>query len=472
MSGHTPFRIAAALTLAALVVPRAASAKRFTLPELVQMARAGNPGIQAGGAAAMAMEAQVSEAKRNWFPSGDLLSFVAPVPRIGCVTAAPQTQPVPPAMFDPSEYCVGTNADPLHDPGILANLRGAWTRTELKLIQPVWDFGKISAGVAAATAGVAALRAKQSGTAFDVELNVSKAYWGLKLARELEDALAEGSGYVDDAAKKIDKQLEEGSGNVTVTDRLRLRTVRAEVDARTLETKRLGNLALAGLQTLIGPNAPPDLDVDEAPLEPIEVPPRPLAHYFEQARLNRPEVQALDHAVRAKLALSDLERRREYPDLVLIGTASFAYAPTIEAPRNAFANNPYNSLGAGVAAALRMQLDLGPKLARAQRVRAEAEEMDLRRADALGLIALDVRKAYGELTEAQERVAAVRKGEKAGKAWVTAVAQNFAIGIAEARDFSDALMAFFQMRARYLQSVYDLNVAVAALARATGAPLQ
>jgi outer membrane protein TolC len=182
-------------------------------------------------------------------------------------------------------------------------------------------------------------------------------------------------------------------------------------------------------------------------------------------------VRALDQVVKAKHSLSDLERRRAYPDLVLIGTASFAYAPTIDVPRSTFVSNPFNSLGAGIAAALRMQLDLGPKLARADRVHAEAEEMDWRRDEALGGIALEVRKSYGEVTEATARVEALRKGERAGKAWVTATAQNFALGLAEARDFSDALLAFFQMRARFLQSVYDLNVAVAALSRATGAPV-
>jgi len=290
----------------------------------------------------------------------------------------------------------------------------------------------------------------------------------VKLARELLDALNEGSGYIGDAQKKIDKQLEEGSGNVTVTDKLRLRTVRAEVDARLLEAKRGETFALAALRTLLGSEAPADLDVDDAAFEPLEIPSRAITYYEEQARYNRPEVRALDFAVKAKHALADLERRREYPDLVLIGTASFAYAPTIDTPKSAFVSNPFNSLGAGIAAALRMQLDLGPKLARANRLRLEAEEVDLRRADAMGGISLEVRKAYGEMTEAQARVEAVRKGEKAGKAWVTAVAQNFAIGLAEARDFSDALLAFFTMRARFLQSVFDENVAVAALSRATG----
>ena len=303
-------------------------------------------------------------------------------------------------------------------------------------------------------------------------MNVHRAYWGLKLARELLDALSEGSDYINTAQKKIDKQLEDGTGSATVTDKLRLKILRAEVDARMLETKRLADLALNGLRTLIGPGAPADLDVDDASFEPLEVPPRPVSYYEEQARFNRPEVRALDFAVKAKHALSDLERRREYPDLVLIGTASYAVAPTIDIPKNAFASNPFNSLGAGVAAALRMQLDLGPKLARADRVHAEAEEMDQRRTEALGGIALDVRKAYGEVTEATARVETVHKGEKAGKAWITAVSQNFAIGLAEARDFSEALNAFFQMRARYLQSVYDLNVAVASLTRATGAAIQ
>ena len=180
---------------------------------------------------------------------------------------------------------------------------------------------------------------------------------------------------------------------------------------------------------------------------------------------------AAGESLKAKHALSDLERRREYPDLVLVGTAVFAYAPTVDTPKNAYLSNPFNTLGAGVAAALRVPLDLGPKFARTDRVSSEAAEFEFRRREALGGIGLEVQKAYGEVTEAVDRVEALHKGERAGKSWVTAVAQNFAIGLAEARDFSDALNAFFQMRVRYLQSVYDLNIAVAALSRATGAPV-
>jgi len=49
--------------------------------------------------------------------------------------------------------------------------------------------------------------------------------------------------------------------------------------------------------------------------------------------------------VSAKRALADLEWRRQYPDLVLLGTATYAYASSIDHPSNAFANNPYNTSG-------------------------------------------------------------------------------------------------------------------------------
>jgi len=449
------------LLLATLAVPAGAAAKKMTLAELLDQARVANPGLHAGAAATAAMEAQVSEARRYWLPTGDVLSLLAPSPRVGCEGPPGSTQ-----SFR-EQNCISTTATEASLNTI--SFKQVFTRTEVRLVQPLWDFGKISAGVAAARAGVDVSREREAGARADLELNVRKAYYGLKLARELIATLEEGSGYIDDGQKKIEGDLAKGVGTATVTDKLRLRTVRAEVDARLLEAKRMADLARDGLRALLGPQSPADLDIDDEPLEPVEVKQRPVSFYEDQARFHRPEVRLLDHAIRAKHALADLERRKEYPDLVLVGTATLAYAGGVDNPQNAFLSHYFNSTSAGIAAALRMQLDLGPKLARADRSQAEADEIEHRRTESLGGITFEVRKAYGELTEAQARTEAVHKGERAGKAWISAVAQNFALGIAETRDLTDALLAFYQMRARYLQSVFDLNIAASALTRATGA---
>jgi outer membrane protein TolC len=443
----------------------AAHAKKMTLPELLDLARAGNPGLHANAAATEAMQAQVSEAWRNWLPTGDILSLLTWSPNLKCVNPADPTSRDQ-AMNE--NNCIQTNAN---EAGLnTISFNQVFTRTEIRVVQPLWDFGKISAGVAAARAGVGVTRERAAGARADLELNVRKAYYGIKLARELIATLEEGTSYVEDGQKKIEGDLAKGVGTVTVTDKLRLRTVRAEVDARLLEAKRLLGVARDGLRALLGPDAPPDVEIDDDDLAPVEVKDRPVTYYEDQARFNRPEVRLLDHAVTAKHALADLERRREYPDLVLVASGTLAYAGAVDDPHNAFMNHYFNSSSVGIAAALRMQLDLGPKLARASRMRAEAEEIEFRRSDALSGVLFEVRKAYGELSEAQARTEAVHKGERAGKAWISAVAQNFTVGLAEARDLSDALLAFFQMRARYLQAVFDLNISASALARSIGAP--
>ena len=434
----------------------------MTLPEMLDMARS-NPGLQAGAAATAGMEQQVWEAKLNWLPQGDVLSLLAPSPDIRCYGPTPLDGSQP--TRDVND-CVQTSSPEASLSTVSWNR--VFTRTEVKLIQPVWDFGKISAGVDAAKAGVEVSRGREASARADLELNIRKAYYGLKFARDVLDMLDEGSGYVEDAEKKLEKDLFSGTGNATVTDRLRLRTVRAELDARILEAKRLQGLARDSLRTLLGPDAPADVDVDDDPFDPPEVKPRPISYYEDLARVHRPEVRMLEYAVKAKHALADLERRKEYPDLVLIGTAAYAKAQNVDDPNNAFMSHYFNSTTAGIAAALRLQLDLGPKIARARKTSFEATEVEYRRTEAVSGILLEVRKAYGEMTEAAVRVTTMDHGQKAGKAWISAVAQNFAVGLAEARDFSDALVAFFGMRTKYLQAVYDLDVALSSLSRATG----
>lgn len=445
--------------------PATALGKTYTLPELLDLAKKRNPSVAAASAATAQIEAQLSEARRSWLVTGELVTLLAPSPDIQCevdTTVFPQPPGVDATTWR-QQHCYRTNVSEA-----TLRLNGVFSRTELKLVQPLFTFGKISAGVSAAQSGIAASKGREAGVTADLELNVKKAYWGAKLAREMLETLDEGLTYIEDAQKKIDKDLAEGTGDVTITDRLRLRTVRAEVDARLLEAKRGQSLAQAGLRALLGAEAGDEIAVDNEALVPVNVPARPPSFYEEQARLSRPEVHALNHLVASKRALAELEWRKQYPDLVLLGTASFAYASSVDNPQHAFASDPYNSKSAGLAAALRWPLDLGIKNARAAKARAEAQETEARRREALGGIVFEVNKALAELNEAQQRADVLARGEKAGKQWITSVAQNFAAGLAEAKDFSDALVTYFQFRARHLQALFDINMAAATLSRATG----
>src|SRR6185436_12375943 len=69
-----------------------AHAKKMTLEQLLEMAR-GNPGLRANAAAIEASRAQVTEAKLNWLPQGDLLSILAPSPNLQCLDSNMQRDP-------------------------------------------------------------------------------------------------------------------------------------------------------------------------------------------------------------------------------------------------------------------------------------------------------------------------------------------------------------------------------------------
>ena len=111
-------------------------------------------------------------------------------------------------------------------------------------------------------------KAREVGQAADVELNVKKAYYGLKAgARGAGDAERGHGAAATTPRSRSTGDLAKGTGNVTQTDKLRMRTVRAEVDIRLLEAQKLADDARAGLRALLGPEAPADLDVDDEPLD-------------------------------------------------------------------------------------------------------------------------------------------------------------------------------------------------------------
>src|SRR4051794_13266846 len=110
---------------------RPAQAKKMTLPELLELARQASPGIQAAAAATSAMEAQVSEARRNWLPQGDLLSLLAPSPNMHCYNSGNPTLGIPPQPD--LQNCIQTE----NGEARLTNVSWArvFTRTEVRLVQ-------------------------------------------------------------------------------------------------------------------------------------------------------------------------------------------------------------------------------------------------------------------------------------------------------------------------------------------------
>jgi len=420
-----------------------AQSPRLTLPALVERAAA-SEGARMAEADRDGAAARVGEADAARWARITATGFVAPSPEIRCVDAA----------------CTETDPD-----DFALRFSGGFAGGQLTVTQPIYTFGKLSSARAAARAGLSAQAALADGTRGDLAVDAARAYWGLKVARELRYMLEDGIERVGNARAGFDERLAAGDDEVSLADRQRIDVLIAEASVQLADAKQGEALALAAVRALAGD---PAADIDEEPLEAVAQSVTTDDAVIARARANRPEVLAAKDGAIAAARLTELEAASYWPDLAVVGGVGASVAQGVDRPRSAFANDPYNRVTAALALAVRWQIE--PWTTRAKVARARAGQ---RKAEALAELAvtgatLAAAAGNAELRGAQERLAAANAGELAAKGWLASVVQADAVGTAEAKDLADAYVAWFQMRGRVAQAIFQWNVAVARVARAAG----
>jgi len=444
----SPARFAAtALLVCSLATVAAAQepkVERLTLEQIIALVR-DNPRARLAREETAIRKAQMREASAARWTKIDLQGWLAPSPEIECANAD----------------CSRTS-----NSEVQARLGGLFTGVKLEVAQPLYTFGKLDAVSRAARTATLASTHLEDAVMGDQAIDAARAYYGVKLARELRWMLEDGVERIAKAQKRMEKNLAEGSAEVTVQDRLRIQTLRAEVDARLTESREAETIALSSLRALVGR---PAIDVDEEILGPVDIDlGESNQSYLDRADEGHPELAAARAGVTAARALAELESSKLWPDLLVAARLNLSYAQGTDNPPSAFANDPFNARGFGGGLVLRWNVD--PMVQLARRARASAEASRARAlADAAKLkMTVDVEKALAEARSARDRMTASTEGERAARGWVAAVLQADAVGTAEAKEIADAYIAYFGVRARLLQSTYDFNVATTRLRRATG----
>ena len=330
---------------------------------------------------------------------------------------------------------------------------------QLDITQPLFTFGKISHARAAARAGLDAQKALADETAGDLAVDAARAYWGVKLARELGYMLDDGIDEITKALKDIDDKA-NGAPDVSIQDRQRVAVLLAEAKVQRADATMGETQALAGLRALV---EIPDADVDKDELGALD-----RAVPAAETGDHRPQAIAARSGAKAADELAAMAQSQYYPDLALVGSAVIARAQGADDPPSAFANDPYNRTGAGLVLALQWTLEPWNVKARLDRARAEAHRARAQAALAAIGASYDAQTALAEASAAHAKVSAAADGEKAARTWLASVLQAEAIGTGEAKDLADAYIAWFQMRARWAQAVFQWNVAVVRLGRAAG----
>jgi len=253
---------------------------------------------------------------------------------------------------------------------------------------------------------------------------------------------------------------------------MKVNVYEARIIEQEMNARRMKDLAGGQLRRLVGEDPLSAMDFVTAD-EPQPVVPQvelDLETAVASALENRPELLALRIGVEAREAEAEARFRNFFPDFVLFGEFEYAYSNVADDLSFPY-SDPFNTLGFGFGLAMRFDLNIGAKLGQFRKTNAARTALQAELDGAETSIRLEVGKLFAEMHDASAMLSTRETALKSARGWVIAKTDLFENDMASLQEVIDGLTQFFLAQLAYHQAIYDYNVAVATLERATGVEL-
>ena len=452
----------AVLALALLLVPWTANAaeakaeKVMTLKDLVALALKYSPQVKASQSNVKLATAQKAEAHAYRFPQFDAFALggVVPNAKRGQVRQVGEDK----TLWYPDP------AGSIHGVNVFGNLT-------FTLVQPLYTFGKIAYRERAAGKNILIKKSGVDLKKGEVIYNVSHAYYGLILANQGKDAVADARTYLRDARTRITRLLKANSPEVSESDQYRLAMYEGGVEKFAAQAEEGSKVAYRALKGLIGYGPDQNFTVPESLPEP-QAPPANLNHYIRLSLQLRPEFQQLKEGLVARQLLVDAAKADRLPSFFFAVLGQVAGAPGRDHNPDPYQNDFFNGIGAMPTLGAQWHFDFGILNAKVRQARAELQKLRYDQKTALMGIPIQVARDYGKLEENYKGSIGMEKAYINARRWLITAFSNFDMGLGSMNEIFKAFERYGSFRGDYLQTLFDYNMAVVELDKATGAYLR
>jgi len=451
------------LALAGAFVSTAASAQppeprtlRCTYEGCVKIALERSPLILAAGKSLELYEQYLREAKALSLPSFGATGLVSVLPT--------QLQPVLAAD--------GKVRDP-HDGSHVLNDYD-WTKIgpllvgEVTVTQPLYTFGKISTLRRMANRGLEIGAATGKIARDEMRYQIARAWWALVMIGDMDEMMRSGSKLYQEELDKLEKLRDSNDDKFNQNDLLKAQLFGADIEDKVRTVERLRMQAHDGLRLALDQPEEVAIEPDIDQLKPLQFPILPVQAYETVALANTPKLLALRAGVAAKLEQLELAHNNLYPDIALVGRLAGVYAPTRNIQTDSVASNPNNSTVSGGGIAIRWNLDIFRSMARVGQAQVEADQAVHYEKGERERTRMEVRQFYREMVDAKALVPLKERARKWAQGWLNSASQMYEDGFEEFPEVLRAMEAFYRNKIAHLEAIYNYNVAVAALSRASG----
>lgn len=418
----------------------------FGLQQLIRMAVDTNPEMAEIRSEISAARADLAQAEAGYYPQLDTMTIIGPVEN------ARRPRVINGRITDPSAE----------------NAVGIFGRTDITLSQPLYTFGKLPNLKEAAQHGVKANELKLSQKQNEIVLRIKELYYALVIAGEGIEAAKGATEYFDEARSKMSRLLEIGASNVIESDLYRVDTYRAGVIRSSSEAEKGVKITYYALKSLCGIPADQEFEVADKTLTVAESTPSEAEDFVKRALADRPELRQLDVAIEARKRTVEAAKSDLYPSFFAAFHGSFAGAPGRQAFHNPYISDDFNHVEAGVVIGLTWHFDFGITRGRIAKERAGYEQLTHTKANARLNIPIEVIKYYHDAREWRTAIDAYQKAASASRKWVVAALTNFDMGTGTADDMLRGIERYGESQGKYLEALFNYNMALAQLDYATG----
>lgn len=437
--GQAPRLVAAALALFVFSAPVLATERLLTLGEAVDLAVSRSPAVQAARAGVVAARNRLAEAEAGFKPRATLS---------GAYTRLGES-----ASVMPPELLAAMGIPPGAIPESPLNNYDV----RLTLSYPLYTGGGLEAGEDSARAGLEAAETRLEQAVQEAAFAATQAYYGLRSARELKEIARLSLVSAEGHAAQVEAAYE--AGTVLRTDLLRVRVQVGNARQALIKADHGVKLAQETLLSLTGLEPGTVLQLPE------QSSPAPMTDDLDRlvsaALANRRELAALRKAAdiaRAGLKAAQAQFR---PSVASALTVDWQGAELGELDHNwtLMVTATWNAFDGGVARA---------RVGQAEAALAEALE-NVRRLEEG--VRLEVRQAYQAVREAEEALPVAVATQEQAEENLELARVRFDAGLATPADVTDAQLLLAQARMNRVQAVNDHFMALARLAKVTGAPI-
>jgi outer membrane protein len=417
----------------------AGSPRTLSLTGALQLAMAASPDLRTALARLQVADAVLARARAEFFPQLRISEDYG-------LSNNPETA----FGFRLSQGSFDITEDPLH-PGNVDDFH-----TQLRALQTLYAGGR---RLAQSRSAAAQQEAEASGLAAvhnELIFRVAEAYYRLLQARQLGEVRRETVDQVQRELAVVRARIKAGAAGKL--DELTVKVRLAEVEEALIAATNQQELAWAVLENVIGARVPEHDLPQEVPVAPWSERAETVEAAVREAMEQRPEVSQL--ASRERAALEDIRavKSAKYP------TVDFQSDYDVHTGDFVHGTSTY-FVGLGVRL---MLIDGGRTASEVRQAEARLAELRARRSRQALDIELEVRRAYLSLVDAKQRFrvaseAVTMAEETLREAEARYRGQNVII-----TQLIDAQVSLSNARVRYANVAADVEVARAALERATG----